>query len=82
MDTNAVASLFALIHEKGEWTSSNICVPVFPSVESDEVTELDLCTTQSRPGEEKPSRMNVFLTHGVPVFTSRVSFMHSEFLNF
>ena len=48
MDTNTVASLFALIKEKGEWTSSNICLPVFETLESEEVIEVDLCSTQCR----------------------------------
>lgn len=82
MDTNTVASLFALIQEKGEWTSSNICLPVFESVESDEVLEVDLCTTQCRPGEEGTSRMSTRVRDGVPFFTFQVSFIHSEFPQF
>jgi hypothetical protein len=81
MDTNTVASLFALIKEKGKWTSSNICLPVFETLESDEVIEVDLCSTQCRLGEEGTSRMSTRVRDGVPVFSFRVSFLHSDFPN-
>ena len=56
MESTTVASLFSLIQEQGRWTS-NICLPVYESLESDEVTNVDLCSTLNAPGEERISRM-------------------------
>ena len=82
MDTNTVASLLSLIEEQGRWTS-NICLPVYESLESDEVVELDFCSTQCRPGEEgRTPRMSVTTTDGVQEFRFRVSSIDSEFHNF
>ena len=82
MDTNTVASLFSLIHEQGRWTS-NIWLPVYNSVDSDEQIEVDFSSTQCLPGEEgKTPRMSVTTTDGVQQFRFHVSFKYSEFPNF
>ena len=82
MDTNTVASLFSFIKDQGEWTSSSICLPVFESIDSDEVVEVDLCNTQCRPGQEWRTRMTATATDAGHEFNFRVSFIYSELPNF
>jgi hypothetical protein len=45
MEDATVDSVFSCLKSHSRWTSDNIVVPVFSSIDSDDVIELDICRT-------------------------------------
>jgi hypothetical protein len=53
MDESALDSALSLVADcHSNWTSNNIIIPVFSSLDSDEVIELDLCQTLRSPDRD------------------------------
>ena len=53
MDESALDLALSLVADcHSNWTSNNILIPVFSSLDSDEVIELDLCQTLRSPDRD------------------------------
>jgi hypothetical protein len=53
MDESALDSALSLVADcHSKWTSNNILIQVFSSLDSDEVIELDLCQTLRNPDRD------------------------------
>ena len=53
MDEAALDSALSLVADcHSNWTSNNILIPVFSSLDSDEVIDLDLCQTLRSPDRD------------------------------
>jgi hypothetical protein len=55
MEPATIESTISILDDHNKWTSSNILVPVFPSLDSDDAIEIDLCETLRGPSRETVS---------------------------